>query len=56
LNFNDLIFQTVEDGFNTAASPKMSSIHAYLSTIAERAGIAFFSQEKATAAGNSGFR
>jgi alpha-L-fucosidase len=40
--------------FNTAASPKMPSIRAYLSTIAERAGIAFFLHKKATAAGNSG--
>ena len=39
---------------NTAASPKMPSIRAYLSTIAERAGIAFFLHKKATAAGNSG--
>jgi hypothetical protein len=39
--------------FNMAASPKMPSIRAYLSTIAERAGIAFFLHKKATAAGNS---
>jgi len=42
--------------FNTAASPKMPSIRAYLSTIAERARIAFFLHKKVTAAGNSGFR